>query len=268
MKKSKKGPEQQPASYKTESDLKAEALERQRREQLIMANRKPKSTAEAKAENFWYHYKWITIASVLGVVLLVFLIKDIFFKTAPDVTIIMVTEKYISAEYLSELSAAMERQMEDLNGDGKVLVAIDSIPFTPLSPEELEALSQQTTEEGAAPDADPGMPSEGTAQQDYSYTIKLMTLIAASTDPIYLLDQSNYTYIAGMNDEDGDIFLPLDHISGAVGDSLPVTATTIHAEEIAPYFGELSFYLRDLSYSKRNAEYHAQCMDFLEQIAR
>ena len=44
-------------------------------------------TVKEKRQNFWYHYKWVTIGSILGAALLIFFIADMATKDKYDITI-------------------------------------------------------------------------------------------------------------------------------------------------------------------------------------
>lgn len=254
------------AAYKTEDQLKAEARERQRIERLMAEKQKPKSAAGKKAENFWYHYRGAAIAAVIGAVMLALFVKDVFFKAKPDITIVMVTAKYVSGEYLDELTSAIEAHTPDINGDGKVYVSVDHIPYFPVKIDSEDLLTPGGVE-AAAMELD----VQAQQEQDYNYLMKLMTVVAASTDPIYLLDQENFEYLNAMgedNDESYAMFESLEQIPGGSGYALPMPETIIGAGDIAPYFDELSFYFRSLRITDKTRDYNEACMSFLEGIAK
>ncbi|MCL2056917.1 MAG: hypothetical protein FWH02_06840 [Oscillospiraceae bacterium] len=234
--------------YKTEDQLKAEAAERKRVENLLAARRKPPPKAAKKAENYWYHYKWATIAGVFIAVVLVMFIRDVAFRPGPDITIIMVTTRFIPIEYIEDITLEMESRFPDYHGEGKgIKIAIDSIPLS------------------SAADDDIGMVEIDMA---YNFQMKLMALIAAGADPLFILDPPAYMFLNDVG-SDFSLFKPLEGIiPGAEADALPVSATALDFDPVVPYLArELSFYYRELGYSERKAPYFEACMDFLAELA-
>jgi hypothetical protein len=202
--------------YKTEEQIKQEV--KARREAEARALPPQKSERAKKAENFWYHYKWHTIAAVALVFLGVFFVRDIFFRPRPDATIVMVTEVPYDPETIDRLEAALT-ELAPLNEKGKKLIAVDYINFTPgndAAISEMAAASQ----------------------------MKLMAVMAAGSEYIFLLDESTHGYITGM-DEGGSIFEP---------ESVP-------ADE--PGFEGLTFYLRQSEQDNENYMYARELMNNL-----
>ncbi|MDL2233714.1 hypothetical protein LJC63_09100 [Ruminococcaceae bacterium OttesenSCG-928-L11] len=264
-KKGKKSDPEQNLQYKTETQLKEEALERLRKQKLLEAQRKPKSTREKKAENFWYHYRGATFGVILGLILVVMFVKDIFFKTDPDLSIVMVTTQYISAEYLEELTQKFENCATDVNGDGKVVVSIDHIPYTPIRLSE-EDVSAAGGEDEAMIEA------MQDTQTDYTYTMKLMTILGAGTDPIYVLDEANFDYLHSMGADSEDpyeMFLRLDEsMPSQNGYGLSLADTTLGVGEVNPYFDSLNIYIRDMHITKKNADYIRACQEYVESLVK
>ena len=99
-------------------------------------------TKKEKLANWWhYHWKWVALALIaLGMVGLT--LKDIFGQPKPDYRIAVVTRYNIAEEATDQLSAALSAYGQDLNGDGQVLVQVDTytIDFTGYAePSESEA---------------------------------------------------------------------------------------------------------------------------------
>lgn len=225
-------PDKRQTVYKTEEQIKQEAAIRRENEAKLAAAR-PKSTAELKRENYWYHYKWHTIIGAVVLLLAVFFVKDIFFRTNPDATIIMISEKYFAEESIGFISKDIERFADDYNGDKKILINIDFIML-------------------------PGNGEDpGASQMDYANTMKLSAILAAASDPVYLLDEAAYRYITGM---------------GTGEDDAPGTDNIFEAESVPvnlpgqPEFSGMRFYLRQSS--GKNVEYYKYCEELLKKIDR
>lgn len=240
---SKKQPQE---VFKTESQLKEEAAVKHAAEAEAAA-KLHKTEFQKKRENYWYHYKWHTIAGIVGIFLLVFFIKDMFFRTKPDATIVVVNSSYITAEALEGLSAALQEHTTDLNGDGKIIIATDYIALP-----KLDDGSEQGADATYTPDLTGG-------QQDMGYAMKLMAVIAAGSDPIYLLDEDAHAYLTAIGQGDDpnsayDIFEKF---------IVPVNATTLDFEGAAQ-LDDMAFYLRvDFG----DESYYEYCKQLLQAIA-
>lgn len=83
-----------------------------------------------KVENFWYHYKWATIISVIVIAFGGYMIYDLITKVNPDIMIIVTADNGLS--YRAEsVEALFEKYAEDLNGDGVVNVEVAFVPMNP-----------------------------------------------------------------------------------------------------------------------------------------
>lgn len=224
--------------YKTEDHLKAEAKARREAELKRMAACPPDPAAQ-KRENFWYHYKWHTIVIILFVIILSFFTKDLFFRTKPDATIIMVSRQYYPQESLDDLARALELAAADFNGDKKVSILVDSI-LLPSGGEQQE---------------DAGAVMNG--QQEYASSVKLFSVVAAASDPIYLLDSEAYACMMDMAGEDS-IFIP---------DSVSASGLAFQDAQNAELFSAMRFYLRDAALREKNPAYYRYCEALLQSIA-
>ena len=83
-------------------------------------------TKKEKAAN-WWHYHWmIVVVVVLAVVFGVWIIKDTVFQTRPDVQIAYVGTSDLPADTVTALQDALTPFCSDVNGDGKVVVQVDT----------------------------------------------------------------------------------------------------------------------------------------------
>ena len=80
---------------------------------------------KAKAENFWYHYKYHTIALLVVFVTLAVSIAQCATKTDYDYKIVAATRSVtLSTGQIQAITAELNRYGEDLNGDGEVNLLI------------------------------------------------------------------------------------------------------------------------------------------------
>ena len=80
----------------------------------IDAEIKIKLNTSEKLENFWYHYKWHTIAGLFAVICIVILTFQLCTKTSYDVNIIYAGEKSISTSSLTGGKSQYLMLTEDL----------------------------------------------------------------------------------------------------------------------------------------------------------
>lgn len=81
-----------------------------------------------KVENFWYHYKWVLIVSVIVIGFAVYMIVDLATKEIPDMIIACTVDNGLV--YRGEaLEKYFEEYCEDINGDGKVVVSVTFAPM-------------------------------------------------------------------------------------------------------------------------------------------
>lgn len=221
-------PDKKSEVYKTEDEIREEARLRREQEEKISSAQKPKSKSRIKFDNYWYHYKWQTIAGVIAVLLICLFVNDTFLRAKPDVTIVMISERYFTPDELETIRINLEQTAWDRNGDGKVYVLIDHNRLSP----DLD---------------DDSVPTE----TEYAAQMKLVAVVASGTDPLYLVDGTGYDRLMQMagQAEDGqdiNIFIP---------ESVP-----------ADNFGaaEMRFYLRSSLDGKQ--EYYEYCLELLRSL--
>lgn len=87
-------------------------------------------------ENYWYHYKWHTIAGIFILMLLLITLKDCTSRVVSDLSVLYVTDhQMLTTEEQEELKAFLQPLAEDVNGDGEVNIILTpmAIPETPQS---------------------------------------------------------------------------------------------------------------------------------------
>lgn len=248
--------------YKTEEQLKEEARAKAEFEKKAMTTRKPSSAATKKVDNFFYHYKWWLVAGIVVLVLAVFFMRDVILRTNPDITVIMVSDQPVDMSLTEQLSEALSGIVPDINSDGKCIVEIDSI------------LLAQPEQEESQREGDTLQPSD---EMRYVGAMKLAAIIAANSDPIYLMDQSGYDYFMRMdssNDENGElyepgeIFMVLDESQGANQEALPISATLLSEDEFVDQLAGFAFYCRQPLKNNKQSDYFQQCSEFLVLLAQ
>ena len=275
----KKQPKTEPVvEYKTELQIKADALKRMEEQRLIAAARPPKSQAAKKADNFLYHYKWTAIACAVALIMAVVFVRDIFFQVKPDLTILTISQNYISTEERAAMSEYLSHIVSDLNGDGKTVVALDVVrlPANAIAEEyrlrPLEVIDEFQTQLNVDTEA------------DMAGVMKIMAIFAAQSDAVIMLDKASYDYLLrsmAEKDAEGNLLEPVDilkiyeetgftlleEFDGSTPYALDVGATNIPAEIKNMVFNDMGFYLRYWPETKKNAGIIEEGYEFLEHLA-
>lgn len=138
-------------------------------------------TPRGKWENYWYHYKWHTIGAVAVLVVLAVLIGQMVTRDPSDYTLVLVTEEAVPQAVLDRLAAELEAAGADLDGDGKIEVAIDSLTMS------------------------------GDTQTGMVGPMKLQAHLASADVMLFAFEPSMYEqYIKAHEDEDFQFFARLD----------------------------------------------------------
>ncbi len=84
-------------------------------------------TPKSWLENFWYHHKIGVLIGTFAVVALTILIVQTVTRERPDYTAVMVTENGPLPDEVTYLEQVLAQYGEDINGDGEVVVQINSL---------------------------------------------------------------------------------------------------------------------------------------------
>lgn len=87
-------------------------------------------TPKSKWQNFWYYHKFHVLAVFLLFAAVFGFAYELLTKEEPDYQIAVLTQTQLSETLLTELEGRIAAYGEDLNGDGKVLVRINSYVIT------------------------------------------------------------------------------------------------------------------------------------------
>ncbi len=84
----------------------------------------PPQTPRQKWENYWYHYKWLTIGLLFLLVLVIAFTVQALSRNEPDYTILIATEDPHDNYTLAPMERLLEKYGRDLDGDGEVEVRV------------------------------------------------------------------------------------------------------------------------------------------------
>lgn len=153
-------------------------------------------------ENYWYHYKWVTVITLFFVLVLGIGIFQMCAKEEDDIDILYTGPAILSADQKQELAAAFAAVMaDDFNDDGEKTVKISDI--TVLSDEQLEEKQ-----------------AEAAAESDWVYydyqnrenaISNVTALITTGETVICLMDDYMYQKYKAQ-----DAFLPLEDAIGSL----------------------------------------------------
>lgn len=136
-------------------------------------------TPKEKLNNFWFQYKWHTIAVVALVVVLSVLISQCATRTKYDIEVVFFTYTPVMDIQIDEVADYIAKHARDVNGDGEINIQVVNCSFN----------------------------NSGTDNQ-YRYTMltKLQALIAGDQNALlYITDDKSYKYLEGIS-EDSSIF--------------------------------------------------------------
>ncbi len=87
----------------------------------------PPSTPKGKWENFWYHYKWVTLGVLAVVAIGIILTVQAVTRVKPDYLVCMAMGQGMSESAVTWLENELAALGEDINGDGKVKVTLQPL---------------------------------------------------------------------------------------------------------------------------------------------
>ena len=99
-------------------------------EDTIHQNYITPQTGKEKAENWWFHHKVKVITGILAAAMLFSIFFSIFSKEKVDYTVFLVTSFTMPTTGVNELERRLEEYADDRNGDGKVVVHVETYVFS------------------------------------------------------------------------------------------------------------------------------------------
>ena len=107
----------------------------------------PKGKGVVWFENFWYHYKWITIAALVGLFILLVCILQTCGNEKTDLVVVYAGPTYLTAEQSGEISTLLSGRLpEDFDNNGEKLAAL--APYQILSESQIKALPNDRVDRG------------------------------------------------------------------------------------------------------------------------
>ena len=84
-------------------------------------------TPKSWLENFWYHHKIGVLIGGFAIIALAIVITQSVTRERPDYSAVLVTETGLLPEEVDYLEGVLAKYGEDINGDGEVIVQINSL---------------------------------------------------------------------------------------------------------------------------------------------
>lgn len=142
----------------------------------------PPPTPKGKWQNFWFYHKWHVVIGVAVLFVAGVLIGQAVSRSDPDYRLAIATDTYISDTAVAMLEQELSAVGKDLNGDGQVLVQVESLYIS----------------DGA-----------NQSQLEIANQTKLMAYLAASDPLFWAMTPSNYEGLLAETDNN-DLFEVLD----------------------------------------------------------
>lgn len=137
---------------------------------------KPKTFKE-KLQNYWFHYKWHTIATVFSVIILAVLVSQCANREKYDYTVVLFSYKSCLDAQTERIEEYLENYSTDLDGDGKVNVSVINCSFN----------------------------NDGNLQYKNTMLTKVQTQIVGNKEAVmFMVDKDAYDYMQTI--ADGGIF--------------------------------------------------------------
>jgi hypothetical protein len=84
------------------------------------------NSPKSKWDNFWYYHKWHMIAGVIALCVVLFFVHDMTSRVNPDYQIALITKQTYPTDMVDALENQIAKYGKDLNGDGKVVVQVNT----------------------------------------------------------------------------------------------------------------------------------------------
>ncbi len=81
-------------------------------------------TFKEKLQNYWFHFKWHTLVTILSIFMIVFLVSECNAKTDWDMQVVYFTYTPILENQIDLIGEYLEKFSEDINGDGEVNISV------------------------------------------------------------------------------------------------------------------------------------------------
>lgn len=158
-------------------------------------------------DNYWYHYKWVTLVAAFFLIVAIVCIAQSCSKTPSDVKITYAGPVSLTGEQELAIQSAVSRELPDSFSD-KSKAQVEILNYYILSKEQIEKAQKETDASGYKVYIDTYFIS---SEQD-TFESQLMT----GTSNVLLLDPSIFESLGGM--AESERLMPLDQILGETPD--------------------------------------------------
>lgn len=226
----------------------------------------PELKGRDKRANWLHYHRWHLIAAACFVGLAVWLVHDIVTRVLPDYTFALVTTTFVDDEVLSSMGDALADQLEDLNGDGRVVVDVEHYQIN----YDDDSLNQQLTPEAK-------MAAEMRISNDYSTSTSLIFI----TDSFHGMED-NVSIFAFLDEPYGypeeDERTQYDRMAVRWGDSELLRSLPLEGTVYDPRVGAdvpVQTFLSDFSVTQRTlyddtdeelTHYFYSCVKFMRRV--
>jgi len=93
--------------------------------------------------NYWFYYKWHTIAGLFVLALIIGTIVDVVTRINPDIDIMVASQYVFADEHVEEIKAKISEIIEDTNNDGRKTVQMSLLNTSTEPKDEMQIASQQ-----------------------------------------------------------------------------------------------------------------------------
>ena len=110
-------------------------------------------TALKKIENYWFHFKWHTLAAIFAAISIAILVTQCCSRTSWDIHVVYFTYTPVISQQTDLIADYLEPYCEDIDGDGEVNIKVIncSMPNDPTSPVRKDALENLITQISGEP---------------------------------------------------------------------------------------------------------------------
>ena len=198
-------------------------------------------TFKAKMANYWYYYKWHTIAGVFVLILLVSTLVECAQKKTPDLTVAYVGYDYVQTDgFRDDLSALVG----DVNGDGTEYVFCDNVTI----------------------------PREIKSEQDMMMSQKLMLMFVDGETRLFIMER-DFLDAYGDSFEDLDGILPAGKLEDAFEyGGRKIAVSTLECPQLAKYgLSKEGLYMGIISLNENNkkfAENYQTSVKLIKELAK
>jgi len=147
-------------------------------------------TKKSKWENFWFYHKWHIVIIATACLLVGWFVHDMVAKVNPDYQIGLITEASYPNDVIEGMQTEIAKYGKDLNGDGKVVVQINSYIF---SKENTSSTATATSsKENASSTTVPTSAVTMDPQVNEANVVRFMADISNTSSAIFLTDDASF----------------------------------------------------------------------------